>query len=353
MGIAIPMLLLFLFGYALTLDVDRVPLVVWDQSGSHASRELISRFSGSRYFSLRGYLDNYTEIQHAIDGRRAFIAIVIPVEFSRMVESGRKASVQAILDGSDPNTATFALGYAENVVSGYSRQVIIRYKRRHSGMEPAAGQLDVRSRVWFNADMVSRNYIFPGLIAVIMMIIAALLTSLTVAREWETGTMEQLIATPLKGPELIIGKLVPYMIIGIIDQVLSVVLGELFFEIPLRGSLLILFSMSVIFLIGALSLGMMISIITKSQLVASQLALVATMLPAFLLSGFIFPIENMPLVIRGITHLIPARYFVSILRGVYLKGIGLGTLAGEAALLITFTVVVVILSLLKFRKKIE
>ena len=200
--------------------------------------------------------------------------------------------------------------------------------------------------------MVSKNYIFPGLIAVIMMIIAALLTSLTVAREWETGTMEQLISTPLKGTELIVGKLVPYFAIGVLDLVLSVLVGELFFDIPLRGSLWLLFGMSVIFLVGALSLGMLISIVTKSQLLASQLALVATMLPAFLLSGFIFPIDNMPPIIQGITHIVTARYFVTILRGIYLKGIGLDILAGEAVLLIVFSIIVVSLSVWKFRKKI-
>jgi len=353
MGIAIPMLLLFLFGYALTLDVDKVPLIVWDQSGTHASRDLVSRFSGSRYFSLQRYTDNYRDIEHAIDSREVLIAVVIPVDFARRIEVGRPASVQAILDGSDPNTATFALGYAENVVQSYSRDISLQQLRRLAGARPKSAQLDVRPRIWFNADMVSKNYIFPGLIAVIMMIIAALLTSLTVAREWEAGTMEQLISTPLKGTELIVGKLVPYFAIGVLDLVLSVLVGELFFDIPLRGSLWLLFGMSVIFLVGALSLGILISIVTKSQLLASQLALVATMLPAFLLSGFIFPIDNMPPVIQGITHIVTARYFVTILRGIYLKGIGLDILAGEAGLLIVFSIVVVSLSIWKFRKKIE
>jgi ABC-2 type transport system permease protein len=353
MGIAIPMLLLFLFGYALTLDVDRVPLVVWDQSQTQASRDLVSRFTGSRYFSLRGYMDNYRDIERAIDTRKALIAVIIPVNFARLVESGSKAQVQVLLDGSDPNTATFALGYADSVVRGYSRDISIRHLRRIAGTEPRVGQLDVRPRVWFNADMVSKNYIFPGLIAVIMMIIAALLTSLTVAREWETGTMEQLISTPLTGPELIAGKLVPYFTIGILDLVLSVLAGVFIFDIPLRGSLTLLFAMSVIFLIGALSLGILISIIAKSQLLASQLALIATMLPAFLLSGFIFPIDNMPAVIQGITHIITARYFVTILRDIYLKGVGLGVMAEEAGLLVVFGIVVIALSIKKFRKRIE
>lgn len=353
MGIAIPMLLLFLFGYALTLDVDRVPLVVWDQSCTPESRELVSRFAGSRYFSLRHFTDNYRDIERSIDSREALITVVIPVDFARRVESGAKTAVQAILDGSDPNTATFALGYAENVVSGYSRDVTVTQLRRNAGIAPVSGQVDLRPRVWFNSDLVSKNYIFPGLIALISMIIAALLTSLTIAREWETGTMEQLVSTPLTGPELIAGKLVPYFAIGIIDIVLSVLVGAFIFHIPLRGNLWLLFAMSGIFLAGALSLGILISIVTRSQLLASQLALVATMLPAFLLSGFIFPIDNMPAPIRGITYIVTARYFVTILRGIYLKDVGLDVLAGEAGLLALFTVVVITLSIRKFRKKIE
>ncbi len=352
LGIAIPMLMLFLFGYALTLDVDRVPLIVWDQSDSPVSRELVSRFAGSRYFSLRRHTDNYQEIERAIDSRDALIALIIPVDFARRVEAGRRADLQVIVDGSDSNTATIALGYADAVTLAYSREIVLQQARRQ-GATPPVALLDLRPRVWFNADMVSRNYIFPGLIAVIMMIIAALLTSLTVAREWETGTMEQLISTPLKGPELIVGKLIPYFTIGILDLILSLLVGKFVFAIPLRGNLWLLLGMALIFLVGALSLGILISIVTKNQRMASQLALVATMLPAFLLSGLIFPIDNMPLVIQGITHLITARYFVTILRGIYLKDVGLGVLAGEAAFLISFSCFVLWLSIRKFRKKIE
>jgi drug efflux transport system permease protein len=351
MGIAIPLLLLFLFGYALTLDVDNVPLIVWDQSGTHASRDLVSRFSGSRYFSLRRHTDNYREIERAIDSREALIALVIPVDFARRIAAGKKAPVQAILDGSDPNTATTALGYAEAVTRSYSREIALSQALHHGG-QTSITQLDVRPRVWFNDDLISKNYIYPGLIAVIMMVIAALLTSLTVVREWETGTMEQLISTPLRGPELIVGKLIPYFTIGVFDLLLSVLVGEFAFAVPLRGSLWLLFGMSVVFLAGALSLGVLISVAARSQLLASQLALVATMLPAFLLSGFIFPIDNMPLPIRVITHIITARYFVTILRGIYLKDVGLGVLAGEALFLAVFTIVVITLAIRKFKKKI-
>ncbi|MBT1076273.1 ABC transporter permease [Geobacter grbiciae] len=352
MGIAIPMLLLFLFGYALTLDVDRVPLMVWDQSATPESRDFISRFAGSRYFTLAGSVGTYREIEIAIDRRDVLMALVIPTDFARKVRTGMPAPVQLILDGSDSNTATIALGYAEAVTSAWAREVVLEQTRRF-GPVPAAGSVEVRPRVWFNTDMVSRNYIFPGLIAVIMMVIAALLTALTVAREWETGTMEQLITTPLRGAELIVGKLIPYFAIGILDLVLSVLVGEFVFDIPLRGSLWLLFAMSLIFLTCTLAFGLLISIVTKNQRLASQIAMVTTMLPAFLLSGFIFPIENMPPPIQAVTHIITARYFVTILRDIYLKGVGLGVLAPEAAFLAVFGVVVLALAVKKFRKKVE
>jgi len=351
-GIAIPIVMLFLFGYALTLDVDRVPLIVWDQSATPASRDFISGFSASRYFQVVGNASGYGEIERAVDSRRAVIALVVPVDFAGRVASGRGSSVQAILDGSDSNVASFALGYAEAVTRRYSERVTIDLLRR-SGQPPPAKGLELEPRVWFNTDMESRNYIFPGLIAIVMMVIAALLTSLTFAREWEGGTMEQLIATPVTGAELILGKLIPYFCIGMLDLVLSVLVGEFVFQIPLRGHVWLIFAASSIFLVGALGLGMLISIVTKSQFLSSQIALVATMLPAFLLSGFVFPISNMPYPIQLFTHIITARYFVVLLRGIYLKGLGLGTLAADAVLLAIFAAFVLALSHHKFRKKIE
>ena len=350
MGIAIPMLLLLLFGYALTLDVDNVPLVVWDQSESPASRQLVSGFLGSRYFLLRSYVHNYPEVEQAVDSGRALMALIIPRDFSGRIESGRLAPVQIIVDGSDSNTATIAMGYADVVALAYSQGVAVNTLRRTGG-RMIQTPVDLRPRVWFNADMESKNYIIPGLIAVIMMVIAALLTSLTVAREWESGTMEQLISTPLKGSELILGKLLPYFAIGMFDVLLAVVMGQFLFRVPLRGNVALLFAMAAIFLAGALSLGMVISIVTKSQLLASQLAMVLTFLPSFLLSGFMYAISNMPHAIQLVTYLIPARYFVALLKGIYLKGIGLEILALEAGLLTVFGAAMVLFANLKFKKK--
>lgn len=350
MGIAIPILLLFLFGFALTLDVDNVPMVIWDQSRTPASRDLVSRFLGSSYFSLAAHVDSYQQVERALDRGDALLGLVIPAEFAGRLEAGRNAKIQALADGSDSNTASIALGYAEAVAQSFSTDLLLERAAR-TGLKRNNIPLDVRSRVWFNADLESRNYIIPGLIAVIMMVIAALLTSLTVAREWETGTMEQLISTPLKGRELIIGKLLPYFAIGMLDVFLSVGLGEFIFRVPLRGNVALLFTMAAVFLAGALSLGMLISILAKGQLLASQLAMVLTFLPAFLLSGFVYDIRNMPAVVQAITHVVPARYFVTLLKGIYLKGVGLEILLLEAGLLVAFGFVVLTVAILKFKKR--
>ena len=350
MAIAMPMLLLVLFGYALTLDVDRVPLVVWDESETQTSRELISRFTGSRYFSLKDYVRSYRALEQAIDSGQALVALVVSRDFAAALASGRAAPLQLLVDGSDSTTATLAIGYAEAVAQAYSQEVTVRHIRRLQGV-PLRPPLDLRPRVWFNTDMQSKNFIIPGLIAVIMMIIAAMLTSLTVAREWERGTMEQLIATPLKGPELILGKLLPYFAIGLLDVVLAVLMGEFLFQVPLRGSVALLFGLAAVFLAGALALGMFISIATRNQLLASQLSMVLTFVPAFLLSGFMYAISNMPHVIQLVTYLIPARYFVTVVKAIYLKGVGLEILAGEAVFLSVFALLAVVLANLTFKKK--
>lgn len=350
-GIALPMLLLLLFGYALTLDVDRVPLAVWDQSKTPQSRELLSRFTGSRYFELTLAADCYASLEGAVDRREALLALVIPSTFAGDVASGRAAFVQVVADGSDPNTAALALNYAEAAVRGYSNGILLERARR-MGARPPAPPLDLRSRVWFNDDLESRYFIVPGLIAVIMMIIGALLTSLTVAREWETGTMEQLLSTPVRPAEFIFGKLVPYFAIGLFDLALSVAAGRFLFDVPIRGSLLVLFPISVVFLAVALGLGILISAVAKQQLLASQVAFVVTFLPAFLLSGFMTDTANMPVPLQVISRIVPARYFVTLLRGLYLKGVGPRVLAGEGLLLVAFAVAVLFLAVRAMKKKV-
>jgi ABC-2 type transport system permease protein len=352
MAIAMPVFLLLLYGYALTLDVDNVPMVVWDQSETPASREFISRFAGSRYFSVRGYVRNYREMVRAIDTGQVLTALTVPREFAQLLDSGRPAAVQLILDGSDSNTATLALSYAQAVVETYTQEISLEEIRRLG--EPGLHvPLDTRPRVWYNADLESRNFIIPGLVAVIMMVIAALLTSLTVAREWERGTMEQLISTPVRGRELILGKLVPYLALGQVDVLLAVLLGQFLFRVPLRGSVLLLFALAMLFLVGTMSLGIVISVAAKNQLLANQMAMILTFAPSFLLSGFVFPISNMPRAVQIVTYLVPARFLITILRGIYLKGVGLEILAGEALLLTAFAVAMVALANWLFKKKLK
>lgn len=350
LAIGIPMLMIVLFGYALTLDVDRVPLVIWDQSGTPASRDYLQRFTHSRYFALVANASNYGDIERRIDTREALLGLVVGPTFAADLAAGRAAPVQAIIDGSDSNTAAIVLGYTQAITSGFNQRVMVQQLQRSLGTPPDPA-LDLRPRVWFNADLESKNFIIPGLIAVIMGLIAALLTSLTIAREWERGTMEQLISTPVKPAELVIGKLVPYFVVGMADVLIAVLMAVFLFHVPLRGNVALLFAMAALFIVGTLSQGILLSIVARQQLLASQLAMVSTFLPAFLLSGFMFAIANMPAPVQVVTHVIPARYFVALVKGIYLRGVGLEIMWRDAVFLLAFAVIVLALAIARFRKR--
>jgi ABC-2 type transport system permease protein len=350
LAIVIPVLLLILFGTALTLDVDNVPLVIWDQDHSKQSRDFILNFSGSRYFKIIGYADNYARIEDMIDRDEALMALVIPVNFSKLIVANQPAPVQLLVDGSDSSTATIATAYASAVVSGVNVQLTSKTLARFGLQQPVL--LEMQQRIWFNPNLQSRNFIIPGLIAVIMMIIAALLTSLTITREWERGTMEQLISTPVKPGELILGKFLPYFAIGCLDLLIAIAMAQFIYHIPLRGSLILLFITSAIFIAGAMLLGIFISAVAKNQLMASQLAILTTFLPAFLLSGFAYAIYNMPGAIQLITYAVSARYFIRILKGIYLKGVGVSVLWLDILFLIIFALIMAVLARRKFKKKV-
>lgn len=337
MAICTPILLLVLFGYALTLDVDRVPIAVLDHSKTPESREFVTFFAASPFFFLKGQVNNYDELNHAIDNRDVLAALVIPSDFAKRVILGEDVGIQLIADGSDANTATIALGYADSVTASYATHLLGLQTRQQGSLSPAAG-VHVNMRIWYNPEMASRNTIIPGLIAVIMMVISALMTALAVSREWETGTMLQLLSTPMKPAEFLVGKLGPYFGLAMFDVFLIVALGNTLFHVPLKGSVILVFLTAAIFCIGSLCIGLLISSFAKNQLIATQLAMVATFLPSFLLSGFYNPITSMPYAIQLITYLVPARYFITLLRGIYLKGVGLEVLFPEAAILTLFTV---------------
>ena len=341
----LPVLLLILFGYAISWDVRDVRTGVLDQDRSAAGRELLDAFRASGYFSITAVIDDPGEIRPLLDRGSVQAVLVIPPGFAADLGAGRTARVQALVDGSDANTATIVLGYARGVVASWAA------RRGGDGAEPPRPPLVAQTRVWFNEELESKNMIVPGLVAVIMMIVAAMLTSLTIAREWERGTMEQLAATPVTRLEVVMGKLLPYLVIGLLDVALSTALGVWLFGVPLRGSLLLLAALSLLFLLGALGLGMFISAITRSQILATQAAMIATFLPAFLLSGFMFAIEVMPRALQFVTYLVPARYFLVVTRGIFLKGVGVGVLHTQALLMLAFAAAGVGLAVASFRKE--
>ena len=342
----LPVLLLVLFGYAITWDVREIKTAVIDQDRSSRSRDLLDAFAASGYFTIVARPGRAAEIAPLLDRGEVQIVLVIPPDFSEKLGAGRRAPLQAIVDGSDANTATIVLAYAQAIVQTYSAKVQIQ------GV-PLRSALTAQSRVWYNEALASRNMIVPGLVAVIMMIIAAMLTSLTIAREWERGTMEQLAATPVSRTEVVLGKLIPYVGIGMVDVVVSAALGVFLFGVPFRGNPLLLMLLSFFFLVGALGLGMFISAIARSQLLATQVAMLATFLPAFILSGFMFAIEVMPKPLQAITVLVPARYFLVVTRGIFLKGVGIEVLRAQALLMILFAVVGLFLAVRIFRKEIR
>jgi ABC-2 type transport system permease protein len=340
----LPALLLLLFGYAITWDVTDVRTAVVDQDGSAPSRDLVEAFRSSGYFTVVLRPARAGDLVPLLDRGQVQLGLVIPPGFGADLGTGKPAPLQAIVDGSDANTASIVLGYTQGTVRSFSAR-----SGAQGGAPPAIG---LQSRVWFNEELRSRNMIVPGLVAVIMMIIAAMLTSLTIAREWERGTMEQLAATPVHRIEVVLGKLLPYLGIGLLDVLLTSGLGVLVFGVPFRGSPVLFLVLSTAFLVGALGLGMFVSAVAKSQLLATQLAMVFTFLPAFLLSGFMYAISIMPAPLQAVTYLVPARYFLVVTRGIFLKGVGIEVLRVQGLLMIAFGVLGLVFATRAFRKEI-
>lgn len=351
MALAVPLVMLLLFGYGLTLDVDRIPTLIYDMDSSPESREAIARFAGSRFFDVLGSVDGYRAIEREIDRDKVLLAVVIPQDFSRELLSGRQPQVQLIFDGSDSNTASIAKGYAEALLQNYAYDVRARALDQKGGGRMEA-PVDARLRVLYNSELKSRNYLVPGLIATILAIITALLTSLTIAREWETGTMEQLLSTPVRPAEVVLGKMLAFFALGFIDTLMAVAVGVLVFGVPLRGNPLLLIGATSIFLFGSLCWGILISAAARTQVQAYQLGMLSSFLPALLLSGFVYSIENMPAVIQLISYIVPARYIVTVLKGVFLKGVGLEILWGQVALLVVYGAAAFVVATRKLRQKV-
>jgi ABC-2 type transport system permease protein len=351
-AILLPVVLLLLYGYALTFDITQVPTAVWDREQSQASRDFLRRFAASRYFAVTQSVASQEEISRLMERRRIWLALVLPHDFSRRLKEGEPAKIQAILDGTDANTANLILGYVQNVVTAYSQEVAAARLARE-GWPRLPVTLKTETRVWFNEELESKNYIVPGLIVVIMTMVGSLLTALTIVREVERGSMEGLLATPLQKGELILGKLGPYFLIGMVDMFIALGMGHVLFEVPLRGSIPLLILLSALFLVVMLGQGLLISVTSSNQLQAYQMATLFTFLPAFLLSGFVFAIKQMPLPLRVVSYLVPSRYFVTISKGIYLKGTGLAVLWWEVVVLLCFAGFFLAAAQRRFVKKIR
>jgi len=352
-ALLIPLMQMFMLGYGVSLDIKHIPLCAYDREGSQESQALLKRFASSQYFSVERVVRDYAELTRAIDDGTCRLAVVVPEGFTKGLNDAGAGTVQVLLDGTDSNTANLAANYARAVVSGYSGDVQLEAVQRKGGTIQTLTPVDVQARVWFNEDLVSRNFIVPGIVALVMAIVGAQLTSLTIAREWERGTMELLVSTPIGPMELMLGKLAPYFIIGMVDAAFCLALAVFWFEVPFRGTLATLLFTTMLFLTVVLCIGYYVSVSIRSQVGASQIALILTMLPTTLLSGFAFPIDQMPPVVQGVTYLVSGRYYVTILKAIFLKGAVLTELALPVLCLSAYAAVMVLLAARAFRKTLD
>jgi ABC-2 type transport system permease protein len=340
-----PIIQLTMLGYAATTDVRNVPLVVVDQDTSRESRELVSRFDASPSFEVIDGLSSTDEVDEYLDTGRAWMALDIPPGYGERIRAGRPTTVQVVADGTDANSTNVALGYAGTLISSYARELA-----SPSG-QPPVPLVSADVRVWFNPQLESKDFMIPGILALLLLVVTTNLSSMSIVREKELGTLEQLNVTPIARWELIVGKMVPYALIGMVDVFLVVLVALLWFEVPFRGSFLLLFAMSLIYLMTTLGLGLFVSTISATQQQAMMTASFFFLIPMVFLSGFVFPIENMPAVIQPVTYLIPLRYFLVILRGIFLKGVGLEILWPDALALLAWGVGILVLATLRSSKR--
>ena len=318
----IPLLLILLFGYALSLDVENIRTVVVDHDKTQESRDFIRKLTASVYFKVIDHLENSSAAIESIDRNRAILAIIIPPRWTEDLKSDRKSPLQVIIDGSDPNFAGSTRAFITAYISQANQNRLVEFLNRQ-GLEKMKTPVEGRIRVWFNEDLESRNFIIPGIIAVIIMIVGALLTSLVIAREYENGTMETIRSLPVRSVEFLIGKALPYFFIGLVDVLVAILMAQLLFGVVMKSSFWMMILASCVYLGVALCIGLLISTLTKSQLVANQMAILLTYLPSFLLSNFVFPKENMPFLLKMATYIIPATYYIDILNGLYLRNLSL------------------------------
>ena len=352
-ALLIPVMQLVLLGYGVSLDIKHVPLCVYDQENSQDSRAVVDQFVSSDWFSISRTLHSEAGISNALDRGECITALVIPVDFSRQLATTGSGSVQAVFDATDVNTTNIALGYAQGAAAQANAQIAAQWAAAQGVRESLVGQVDLEPSTWFNETLDSRNFIIPGVVAVILSLVGAELTSLTISREWERGTMEQLISTPVTALEVMLGKLIPYFVIGLVDAGFCLISAVFWFGVPFRGNICTLLVTTAFFIVVVLGIGYLISVRIRSQLGASQVALLVTMLPATLLSGFTFPIDQMPAPIRALTLVVYPRYYVTILRSIFLKGSGLSDLWAPLLGLSVYAAIITWLAARAFHKRLD
>jgi len=345
-----PIIQLTVLGYAATTDVRNVPVVIADGDRSPQSRALVERFEASPYFSIVDMVTSVSEVDPYLQRGLGWMALSIPPGYGRDVESGAGAVVQVVADGTDGSSTTVALGYTVNLVAGYAEELL----RARAGAAPAArAPVDAQIRVWFNPELDSRDFMIPGVLALLLMVVTSNLSSMAIVRERELGTYEQLAVTPLRRWELILGKLLPFAIIGMLDVLLVVGVAVLWFEVPLMGSVGLLLGVSAIYLLSTLGVGLFVSTVSHTQQQSMMTVVFFFMLPMLYLSGFIFPIENMPRAIQPVTYLIPLRYYLVMVRGIFLKGVGLETFWPDALALLGWGIGILALAVARSRKRLD
>ena len=352
-ALLMPFMQMILLGYGVSLDVKHLPVCVFDREASQNSQALLKRFQASEYFSIVAGFDNYRDVGRALDRGLCRLAVVVPTDFSERLSDTGTSAVQALVDATDDNTANIAIGYAQAVVTGFSSTVLIEASALAGSTVAALQPIAAQSRVWFNEDLESRNFIIPGVVALVMALVGAQLTSLTISREWERGTMELLVSTPVTPMELMLGKLLPYFAIGLLDAVFCLAFAVFWFDVPFRGTLATLFFTTSLFLIVVLGIGYLISTAIRRQVGAAQIGLLVTLLPTTLLSGFAFPIDQMPPAVQAVTFVVFARYYVTILKAVFLKGSGILDLTAPILAMIAYAGIVAFLAARAFRKRLD
>lgn len=348
-----PVVQLIFLGYAANLDIENIKLVVYDQDKTSTSRKLVNDLTSSGYFVIQEYVNDYKSVIKQLDYNRATVAIVIPNDFEKNLNRKQTAKLQAIFDAADGNTASIAAGYLQQIVLQFARNASFEMMQRTGKIFVPIGNVTPEIRIWYNPTLKTRNYMVPGIVGLLLSIVTLLLTSLAVVKEKEIGTMEQLIVTPLKPYQIIIGKLVPFILLGFVSITIVLTAMRVIFNIPVKGDIFFLFLSAFLYILSTLGLGLFVSTISKTQQQAMMIAVFAVMMPMVFLSGFAFPIENMPKIIQYISYVIPLKYFINIIRGVISKGLGFYDLWVNALVLLIMGIFILVLSSLRFQRRLD